>query len=510
MKDSPEIAPEILRLDRITRTFPGVTALKDFSLALRAGEVHVLLGENGAGKSTLISVLSGVLPPSSGEIWLDGRPISFDSVASAASVGISAIYQEFSLIPELTVAQNIFLGRERRGRFGLAHGEMRREAARILADLGFDVDPDARISTLSRAHQQMVEIAKGLREDQRVVIFDEPTASLSDSESERLFQLIGRLRDRGVGVIYITHRMAEIERLADRVTIMRDGQRIATIDRKMPQREMIALMAGRDVSQLYPELATCPGAEMLRIEQLSGSGLRDVSLSVRAGEILGIAGLVGCGKGDIGRAVIGLNRPSAGRILFGGEDIARKPLAARMRAGIYYLPSDRKSEGLVMGQGARFNVSIRAGNSDGAGHAGFVSTRREHGMARRVTERVDLRPADTERAMLFFSGGNQQKVLFAKALSGDLRLLILDEPTVGVDVNARAAIYRLIVDLAAQGVAILLISSELSEIIHMCNRVQVMCEGRISPSLCGAEITEQNVLDHMFPSRSAAGENLGK
>jgi ribose transport system ATP-binding protein len=510
VQDGSETAPEVLRLDRITRTFPGVTALKDFSFTLRAGEVHVLLGENGAGKSTLISVVSGVLPPSSGEIRLDGRPVSFDSVAAAGRAGISAIYQEFSLIPELTVAQNIFLGRERRRRFGLAHGEMRREAARILADLGFDVDPDARISTLSRARQQMVEIAKGLREDQRVIIFDEPTASLTDSESERLFQLIARLRDRGVGVIYITHRMAEIERLADRVTIMRDGLHIATVGREMPQREMIALMAGRDVSQLYPDLPGSPGEEVLRVENLSGPGLRDVSLSLRAGEILGIAGLVGCGKGDIGRAVVGLTRPSAGRILFRGKDIARMPLAARMRAGIYYLPSDRKTEGLVMGQGARFNVSIRAGNAEGAGHAGFVSARRERGMARRVTGRVDLRPADTERAMLFFSGGNQQKVLFAKALSGDLRLLILDEPTVGVDVNARAAIYRLIADLAAEGVAVLLISSELSEITHLSNRVQIMCEGRISPPLSGDAITDQNVLSHMFPTRPAAGGYPGK
>ncbi|PZQ83089.1 MAG: sugar ABC transporter ATP-binding protein [Ancylobacter novellus] len=500
-----ESAPEILRLDRVTRTFPGVTALKDFSFSLRAGEVHVLLGENGAGKSTLISIVSGVLSPSSGEMRLHGQPASFDSVAAARKAGISAIYQEFSLIPELTVAQNIFLGREKRGRFGLAHGSMRREATRMLADLGFDVDPDARISTLNRARQQMVEIAKGLHGTLRVIIFDEPTASLSDSESERLFELISRLRSRGVGIVYITHRMAEVERLADRVTILRDGCLIATVGREVPQRKMIAMMVGREVSNLYPNLPASAGEEVLRIEGLNALNLRDVSLSLRAGEVLGIAGLVGCGKGDVGRVVIGLTRPTAGRIIFAGHDLGGMHLAARMRAGIYYLPSDRKTEGLVMGQGARFNISVRAGNAEGAGHAGIVSFRRERAMARAVTARVELRPANTEKPVVFFSGGNQQKVLFAKALSGKLRLLILDEPTVGVDVNARAAIYRLIADLAADGVAVLLISSELSEITHLCHRVQVMCEGRISTPLAGDEITERNVLNRMFPSQTASG-----
>lgn len=499
-----ETTAEVLRLDRITRTFPGVTALKDFSFSLRAGEVHVLLGENGAGKSTLISIISGVLPPSSGEMRLDGAPVAFDSVAAARRAGISAIYQEFSLVPELSVVQNIFLGREMKRRFGLAHRAMRREAQRLLAELGFDVDPDAAISGLSRARQQMVEIAKGLREDQRVVILDEPTASLSDSESERLFELIDRLRARGVGVIYITHRMAEIARLADRITIMRDGSHIATVGRETPQDEMIALMAGRDVAQLYPERNMRQGEEVLRIEALNAPGLQDVSLSMRAGEILGIAGLVGCGKSELGRAVIGLIRTGSGAIRYAGRDLGRMSVAARMRAGLYYLPSDRKAEGLVMGQGARFNTSIRAGNSDGAGHAGYVSARRECAMARTVTGRVDLRPADIERPMALFSGGNQQKVLFAKALSADLRLLILDEPTVGVDVNARAAIYRLIADLAAEGVAILLISSELSEITHLCHRVQVMCEGRISAPLEGAQINDQTVLTHMFPASGAA------
>ena len=499
-----ETTTEVLRLEQVTRTFPGVTALKDFNFSLRAGEIHALLGENGAGKSTLISIMSGVISPSSGEMYLRGEKVCFDSVAAAGRAGISAIYQEFSLIPELTVAQNIFLGREKKNRFGLAHARMRREASAILEDLGFDVDPDATVSSLSRARQQMVEIAKGLRADQRVVIFDEPTASLSDSESERLFGLIGRLRERGVGIIYITHRMLEIERLADRVTIMRDGCHVATVSRDMPQNEMIALMAGRDVSQLYPELPRNPGDEVLRMEGVTAPGVTDISLDLRAGEILGLAGLVGCGKGDVGRAVIGLSRLAAGRILFGGQDIASMSLAARMKAGIYYLPSDRKAEGLVMGQGARFNVSIRSGNDEGAGRSGYVNARKERAMAKSVTERVALRPADTERAMVFFSGGNQQKVLFAKALSGNLRLLILDEPTVGVDVGARAAIYRLIADLAAEGVAILLISSELAEVSHLSNRVQVMCEGRISPALTGDAITESNLLNLMFPAKAAA------
>lgn len=491
--------PQALRLELVTKTFPGVTALKEFSFDLRAGEVHVLLGENGAGKSTLISIISGAQRPSSGQILLNDKPVAFNGVAEAKALGISAIYQEFSLVPELTVTENIFLGQEIKGRFGLAKKLMRRNAARILNDLGFDIDPDTPISLLSRAQQQMVEIAKGFREGQRIIIFDEPTASLSDSESERLFELINNLRDRGVGVIYITHRMLEVERLADRVTIMRDGRFVATVERAATHRdELIKLMTGREATNFYPPRTSTFGAEVLHVASLSGHGFEDVAFTLRAGEVVGIAGLVGCGKSEVGRALVGLMPIREGQIAFDGLDIRNHTIAQRKKAGIYYLPSDRKREGLVLSHGARFNISIRSGNLAGAGHLGYVSSQRESATALQVSKKVDLRPLDIERPMAVFSGGNQQKVLFAKALAGRLRLLILDEPTVGVDVNARAAIYRIVADLAAQGVAVVMISSDLSEILNLCHRVHVMCAGRIAPSLSGEEITEQNVLGRMF------------
>jgi ribose transport system ATP-binding protein len=493
---------DILRLERVTKRFPGVLALDAASVTFRAGEVHVLLGENGAGKSTLISILSGAAQATSGRVILNGEECRFASVAEASRAGISAVYQEFSLVSELTVTENIFLGRERRGRFGLDRAGMRQAAARILEDLDFRLDPEARVATLSRAQQQMVEIAKGYRDDQKVVIFDEPTASLSTSESEKLFHLIDRLRARGIAIVYITHRMAELHRLADRVTVMRDGKIVGTLDHaETSEDELIRMMAGRDVQALFPDIpppSDPAEAPVLSVDGLGGRGFSDITFRVGAGEIVGLAGLVGCGKSDVGRCIAGLERVRHGRISLNGRDVAGLSIRKRMREGVYYLPSDRKAEGLILTQGARFNISIRSGNGAGAGSYGVVSRREEARKAQEVAERVDLRPLDIERNMILFSGGNQQKVLFAKAIAGNLKLLILDEPTVGVDVNARAAIYRLVADLAARGVAVLMISSDLTEILNLCSRVHVMCEGRVAGPLAGEEINENKVLERMF------------
>lgn len=498
---APDDQRDVLRLDCVTKRFPGVVALDQASLTFFGGEVHVLLGENGAGKSTLISILSGAAQPTSGRMFLDRSECAFANVAEASRAGVSAVYQEFSLVSELAVYENVFLGRELRGRFGLDRNAMRQATARILSDLGFALDPDARVATLSRAQQQMVEIAKGYREDQKLVIFDEPTASLSTSESDRLFDLIDRMRGRGIAIVYITHRMAELRRLADRVTVMRDGRIIATLSHSETDEDaLIRMMAGRDVQALFPDVPTPPAdaPHVLRAEGLSGDRFDNASLTVRAGEIVGLAGLVGCGKSEFGRSLIGLEPLHAGTVALNEETLTGLSLRRRMQRGVYYLPSDRKSEGLILTQGARFNISIRAGNREGAGGLGPVSAEREAASALAVAKRVDLRPLDTDRMMALFSGGNQQKVLFAKALAADLKLLVLDEPTVGVDVNARAAIYRLIADLAAQGVAVLMISSDLPEVVNLCSKVHVMAEGRIGPALTAPDITEENLLERMF------------
>lgn len=501
MNDAP-----LLELRGVSKAYPGVLALDRVDLELRAGEVHVLFGENGAGKSTLISLVAGVQRPDAGEIRLTGTPARFASVHEARTAGISAVFQEFSLVPQLTVAENIVLGDEPRRGFLLDVTSARRIARELLDRLGFPLDPDTRVEGLARAEQQMVEIAKAFRTDPKVLVLDEPTASLTEREARRLLALVDQLKARGVGILYITHRMGEIRRIGDRVTVLRDGRKIATVPASTSEDELVRLMTGRAIEQIFPPLPPVPnGPPVLRVEELgtrSGSVV-GASFALRAGEILGLAGLVGSGKSEAARAVFGVEPLASGRVLLDGAPVAPLDPASMLARGVLYLPPDRREEGLAMMRPARENMTLAALDRPELGRGPWLGRFEEARLAHELARRIELRPAQPERAVELFSGGNQQKVLFARALARPVRLLMLDEPTVGVDMATRASLYRLIVELAEKGTAILLVSSDLPEILHLSHRVLVFHRGRIRAELEGAAIGEEAVLQHFFEREAA-------
>ena len=504
--DSDAGAGELLVLKGVAKRFPGVDALVDVDFDLRAGEVHVLFGENGAGKSTLISLVSGVSLPSAGSILLNGVETRLNSVYEANQLGIRAVFQEFSLVPQLTVEENLFLGSElMRGGF-LDKREIHRRAVEILGKLNFPLSPTARVAYLSRAEQQMVEIAKAFRGRPSILVFDEPTASLTERETERLFTLIDQTRKQGVGIIYITHRMGEIRRIGDRITVLRDGRKVATVDAKSSRDDrLIEMMTGRKITQVFPTIRYAPGEELLKIETLTlaSRSVRNVSMAVRAGEVVGIAGLVGSGKSDVGRAAFGIGKIAAGRISYRGTDVSKLSVRDRLKAGIFYVPSDRRAEGLVLSRGVRENIALPSLDRHEFAGPLFLKRNEERRVTRGLAQRVDLRPLQMERDLEHFSGGNQQKVMIAKALSREVKLFIFDEPTVGVDVGTRVAIYGFIRDLCEAGAGILLISSDLPEILNLTNRTYVMYRGELRAELEGSAITQDAVLGHFFEREAA-------
>jgi ribose transport system ATP-binding protein len=499
-------AAELLRLNGLTKRFPGVDALVDVDFDLKAGEVHVLFGENGAGKSTLISIVAGVYRPTAGRVVLHGREIELGSVHEARQNGISAVFQEFSIVPQLTVEENIFLGAEVTSGPFLDKAELNRRAREILDRLGFPLNPTERVAYLSRAERQMVEIAKAFRSEPKILIFDEPTASLTERETGRLFALIEQAKRDGVGIIYITHRMGEIRRIGDRITVLRDGRKIATLDAKSARDErLIELMSGRVISEIFPVVSYRPGRQLLQVRNLTlaGGAVRDASIDVREGEIVGIAGLVGSGKSELGRACFGLERIASGRIVFDGVDVTGLTVRDILARGVFYVPSDRREEGLLMVRGARENMALASLDQPEFSGPLLLNRRAERERTRRIAERVDLRPRNLERDLEHFSGGNQQKVMIAKALSREVKLFIFDEPTVGVDVGTRVAIYGFIRELCEAGAGVLLISSDLPEILHLTNRAYVMYRGELRAELSGAEITQEKVLSHFFEKEAA-------
>lgn len=497
--------PILLEAITISKAYSGVRVLDGVGFSLYAGEVHVLFGENGAGKSTLISILAGACKLTSGTIHLHGRKIHLNSVHEARALGIRAVFQEFSLVPQMTVEENIFLGAEKTRNGLLRKRELRRQAQALLNRLHFGIDATRRIETLTRAEQQMVEIAKAFAEQPAVLILDEPTASLTDNETDILFRLIGQLKGKGVGIIYITHRMGEIRRIGDRVTVLRDGKYIATVGAKeTSDDELVRLMTGRVISEVFPAIRYSPGEKLLVVESLTTSGgVRNVSLYARRGEIIGLAGLVGSGKSEVVRACFGLEKICAGKVMLNGENIAGFPPKKILKCGLFYSPPNRREEGLVMVRSCHENIALPA-----LGNARFSAwglLRRRYGSreTRRLAEKFHLSPMRMERAVEFFSGGNQQKVMLAKSQTQDADVFIFDEPTVGVDVGTRSEIYRFIKQLCEAGAAVVLVSSDLPEILNLSHRAYVFCNGEVRAELVGQDITEDRVLGHFFHREAA-------
>jgi ribose transport system ATP-binding protein len=495
MEPSP---PSLLELRDITKSFPGVRALENVQFNLRPGEVHALVGENGAGKSTLVKILSGVYQPDRGEIWLSGALVRVLNPAHAQVLGISPVHQELQLEPYLSVAENIFLGRQPTGRVGVVdHRRMRREARRLLDSLGVTIDPAAQIESISIAQRQIVAIARAVLSTARVIIFDEPTSALTERETALLFAMITKLRKTGIGIIYISHRIEEIFRLCDRVTVFRDGHYIATKSVAETNRlEVIGLMIGRDISDLFRKEKAPIRETVLEVRKLSKKGLlHNISFSLRRGEIVGLAGLVGAGRTDLARAIFGDITFDFGEIVVAGKAISGRHSPRRaISVGIALVPEDRKEQGLVLGLSVRKNISLAM--LPALSRMAFISSSKEKRLTQSYVELLTIKTPSIDQKALYLSGGNQQRVVIAKWLATQPKVLIVDEPTRGIDVRAKASIHGLLCDLAKQGVAILMISSDLLEILAMSDRILVMHRGRITGELSGSEATQEAIMHY--------------
>jgi ribose transport system ATP-binding protein len=483
-----------LEVRHLSRRFGATQALEDVSLAFRAGAVHAVVGENGAGKSTLVNLIGGVHLPDQGEILLEGTATRLRSPHDALVRGIGFVHQEIALCPHVTVAENVFMAQleGRRGWLDLAALQAR--AAELLGQFDAHVDPRDLVGDLSVSQQQVVEIVKALSVNCKVLIFDEPTAALTEPEAERLFRIIEALRARGLAIIYISHRMAEIFRVCDEVTVLRDGRRISTGPvAEVTQQQLVSRMVGRELADIYPAKAGGTGAPVLEVTGLACAGrFRDVSFTVHAGEILGFAGLVGSGRTEVARTVCGIHRKTAGEIRVGGEPLEAQSYRDAIRRGVVYLTEDRKTEGLFLEMSLAANVSVL--DLEAVAAHTLIDRGAEEALAARAMEGMAIKAAGPGAKVGSLSGGNQQKVLIAKLLTVAPRVLFMDEPTRGIDVGAKAHIYRTLRQLAARGLALVVISSELPEIIGLCDRVVVMSEGRLRGTLEREAIDEQTII----------------
>jgi ribose transport system ATP-binding protein len=483
-----------LEMRGIRKAFPGVVALDDVRFELRRGEVHALLGENGAGKSTLMKILSGACRRDGGEILIEGRPAALDSPREAQMLGISTIYQEFNLIPHLSAAENIYLGREPLlGGAVIDRRTLVSRAGALLESLGTTIAADAPVHALGVAEQQMVEIAKALSIRARILIMDEPTSALTASEIEQLFAAIRRFAADGGSVIYISHRLEELARVGHRATVLRDGRLVGTRPLPCPIADLVRMMANRDISEHYPPATRRRGPEILRVEGVTrGPRLRDVSLTLHRGEVLGVAGLLGAGRTELARVIAGADVPEAGRVSINGRPVRLRTPRDAIRAGIGLVPEDRKRQGLVLSQTIAANLSLP--QLARLGRAGMISRSKERLLATRWTRELRIRAPGIETRVLTLSGGNQQKVVLGKWLAAGADVLIVDEPTRGIDVGAKLEIYTLLDRLAAEGAGILMISSDLPEIMGMSDRILVMHQGRAQALLDARSATQETVL----------------
>jgi ABC-type sugar transport system ATPase subunit len=481
----------------ISKRFPGVQALRQVNFSVQSGEVVCLLGENGAGKSTLMKILTGVYPDYEGSILLEGKEVGFKNTREAFEHGISIVFQEFNLCPNLSAMENLFLGNEVRGRWGfLSYPQMREKAAAAFQNLRMIVNPEALVKDLGIAQQQMIEVAKALSHHTRILIMDEPTSALADKEIQNLFAIMRDLKNRGISIVFISHKLQEVLEISDRVVCLKDGENSGEVETKsVTENNLVAMMVGREIDQMYARRRGRPSSEVvLEVRDLSGPPMIDrVSLQLRKGEIVGLAGLIGAGRTELARLLIGAEKKTSGTILLNGQEVSIRHPADAVAHRIGYAPEDRKTVGLVLPMTVRENTTMSV-HPKIRNRFRLISAAKENEMTDDYIGKLQIKVSSREQVARNLSGGNQQKVVLAKWLAIQPQVLILDEPTRGIDVGAKAEVHRLIADLADEGVAILMISSELPEILHVCDRVLVMHEGRLTADLLREEANEERIM----------------
>lgn len=483
----------ILTLKNITKEFPGVKALDDVTINIERGTIHGLVGENGAGKSTLIKVLAGIYQPNKGEIILDGKPCRFNSPIEARRAGISVVHQEIKLAEPLSVAENMFLGNVQLKNGLVDWKGMRRRAREIVEDLGMDIDINAQVSSLTVAKKQIVEIMHAINNNSRILIMDEPSAVLTDRELEVMFRIVKQLRDKGITIIYISHRLDEIFGLCSNVSVLRDGRHIDTIPVASVDRQgLINMMVGREMGQEYPKEVGNVGGTILEVKNLSRGILQDISFEVKSGEVFGISGLVGAGRTELARAILGIDKPESGEVYVRGKKVHYRTFADAIRDGLGLIPEDRKLQGLVQIMSVKRNTTLV--NMKRVLRAGVISSSLEEKLSKEYANKLHVVTPSMETEVQYLSGGNQQKVVIAKWLFQNSEILFLDEPTRGIDVGAKAEIYRLINRMAKEGKTIIMISSEMPELLGLCDRIMVMHEGHKMGELNAAEATQAKIM----------------
>ncbi|WP_027417622.1 sugar ABC transporter ATP-binding protein [Aneurinibacillus terranovensis] len=488
---------ELLRLKNICKGFAGIPVLKNIDLDIQVGEVHVLLGENGAGKSTMIKIMTGAYTKDEGEMFWEGKKVEIKNPSDAMNIGIATIYQELNVIPELTVYENIFLGRElkQNSKFSfLNRKDMKKKAVQYLQRLGQDISPDAKVSSLGIGQQQIVEIAKALTIDAKLIVMDEPTSSLSASEAEQLLETIMELRKQGIAIVYISHRLEELKRIGDRVTILRDGKTIETLPVKETSTDkMIQLMVGRTLDDKYPKEIFQLGTEGLRVENLRLKGSQKaISFTAYQGQILGISGLVGAGRTELARGIFGVNPVETGKVFVFGQEVNIKSPKDAIQAGLAFITEDRKGEGLFLDQTLEFNMSISSLKK--FRKSLFLQREQMKKSSEGYIRELQVRPGDIHKHARKLSGGNQQKIVIAKWLCTEAKVFIFDEPTRGIDVGAKVEVYRLINSLVKNGCVVIIISSELPEILGICDRILVMSEGEITADIMREEANQEKIM----------------
>ncbi|ACL69711.1 sugar ABC transporter ATP-binding protein [Halothermothrix orenii] len=487
-----------VKMEKITKVFPGVKALDQVDLEVKKGEVHVLLGENGAGKSTLMKILTGVYSRTEGEIYIDGQKVEIQNTKKAMELGISMIYQEFNLAPHLNVQENIFLGREpfKNKLLGYIDEEkMYKESKRVLKRLGVNISPESKIKDLGVAQQQMVEIAKALSLNSKIIIMDEPTAALTDEEKENLFEVIKQLKNEGISIIYISHYIEEINRIGDRVTVLRDGRKIDVVPGSTDPDKLISLMVGRDVDELFPKEKVDIKGETLRVENISrGKILKNISFTARKGEIVGIAGLVGSGRTELLRAIFGADKIDSGKIFVNGNQVEINSPGDAIELGLALVPESRKEHGLNLGMSVKDNITLT--HLKEYVNNIFINNDKEEKVGKEFVNNLRIKTPSIEQKVKYLSGGNQQKVVIAKWLSRKCNILFFDEPTRGIDVGAKAEIFELMNRLVSNGATIIMVSSYLPEVLAMSDRILVMSRGEITGELSSKEATQEKIMHY--------------